>query len=455
MGRTAHETMVETWVAAFSAALSRRNIDRVLDLFEPEGFWRDFSTLQLAHLDCRTSSAVGDFQYFRGALANDNAWRHDVAGCDARHNGTVSGARHSHTCDSRVASYWPVNTTHPDPIGKKICIKQSSRLMNRFSFILLGFWQARALAVATELGLADLLAEGPLHVVELAVRTNANASGLFRLLRALESVGIFSQVSAGFFNNSATSECLRKGVAGSQRSLVLSSFSKGNGQFEGWADLEHAVRTGTPSFEKAYGYDFWEFGRRHPEAGALFDDSVRSASEAMTPAVTAAFDWKQFPVIADIGGGIGTQLASILKASPSSKGILFDQPHVAAKSISHDRMEVVSGDFFASVPTGADAYVLRWILHDWSDAKAATILQSLRRSLKPTARLILVEFVVPEGAGFDFSKWSDLQMLVMVGGRERTETEYRSLLLASGFDLCEVVATATSLKLLVARPLLQ
>jgi hypothetical protein len=322
--------------------------------------------------------------------------------------------------------------------------------------ILLGSWQARALAVATELGLADLLAEGPLHVVELADRTNANASGLFRLLRALESVGIFSQVSAGFFCNSATSGCLRKGVAGSQRSLVLSSFSKGNGQFEGWADLELAVRTGAPSFERAYGYDFWEFGRRHPEAGALFDDSVRSASEAMTPAVTAAFDWKQFPVIADIGGGIGTQLASILKASPSSKGILFDQPHVvAAKSISHDRMEVVSGDFFASVPTGADAYVLRWILHDWSDAKAATILQSLRRSLKPTARLILVEFVVPEGAEFDFSKWSDLQMLVLVGGRERTETEYRSLLLASGFDLCEVVATATPLKLLVARSLQQ
>ena len=318
--------------------------------------------------------------------------------------------------------------------------------------ILLGFWQARALAVATELEVADLLAEGPLHVDELAKRTNTNALGLFRLLRALESVGIFSQVSPGVFSNSATSACLMKGVAGSQRSMVLSSFSRGNGQFEAWADLEHAVRTGAPSFDRTYGYDFWEFGRRRPEAGALFDHAMRGYSEAMTPAVTAAYDWTKFPIIADIGGGIGTQLVSILDASPSSKGILFDQPHVAAKSIPHDRMEVVGGDFFASAPTGADAYMLRWILHDWSDAKAATILQSLRRSLKPTARLILVEFVVPEGAGFDFSKWADLQMMVLVGGHERTETEYRSLLTASGFDLCEVVDTATPVKLLVARP---
>src|SRR5262249_53726241 len=171
-----------------------------------------------------------------------------------------------------------------------------------------------------------------------------------------------------------------------------------------------------------------------------------------TPAVTAALDWSQFPVIADIGGGIGTQLASILDAAPSSKGILFDQPHVTANSVSHPRMKAVGGDFFASVPTDADAYVMRWILHDWSDAKAVTILQSLRRSSKPTARLILVEFVVPEEAGFDFSKWADLHMMVLVGGRERTETEYRSLLTASGFDLCEVVATATPVKLLVARP---
>jgi hypothetical protein len=302
------------------------------------------------------------------------------------------------------------------------------------------------------MGLADLLADGALHVDDLARRANADSAALFRLLRALESIGVFSQASPNVFCNSATSECLRKGVLGSQRSLVLSSFARGNGQFEGWSDLEHSVRTGTPSIDKVFGVDFWEFGRQHAEAGILFNDSVRGASEAMTPAVTAAFDWSQFPLIADIGGGIGTQLASILDASPTSKGILFDQPHMASDAVSHDRMRTVSGDFFAAVPTGADAYVLRWILHDWSDAKAAAILGSLRRSMQPAARLVLVKFVILEGPGLDFSKWTDLQMMLLVGGRERSEAEYRSLLLASGFDLEEIVATATPLKLLVARP---
>ena len=155
----------------------------------------------------------------------------------------------------------------------------------------------------------------------------------------------------------------------------------------------------------------------------------------MTPAVTAAYEWSQFPVIADIGGGIGTQLVSVLEASPASKGILFDQPYLGPESISHDRMEAIGGDFFESVPTGADAYLLRWILHDWADPEAALILGSLHQAMKPTARLIVIESVIPEGPAFNFGKWSDLQMLVCVGGRERTETEYRALLTAAGFDL--------------------
>src|SRR5262249_52769727 len=139
-------------------------------------------------------------------------------------------------------------------------------------------------------------------------------------------------------------------------------------------------------------------------------------------------------------------------AFPSARGILFDQPHVGADAISHSRMEAIGGNFFASVPTGADAYLLRWILHDWSDREAATILGSLRRSMHPAARLIVIEHVVPEGAAFDVGKWTDLQMLVCTTGRERTETEYRGLLSGAGFDVQEVVPTASSLSLLVARP---
>ena len=212
------------------------------------------------------------------------------------------------------------------------------------------------------------------------------------------------------------------------------------------------MRIEMPSLDKIYGHDYWELLRRNPIANAANNGAMRSASVAMTPAVTAAYEWSQFPVIVDIGGGIGTQLVSILDGSPSSKGILFDQPHVGAESISHKRIEAIGGNFFESVPTGADAYLLRWILHDWADAEAAVILGSLRRAMKPIARLMVVEHVIPEGATFDLGKWTDLQMLVCVGGRERTETEYRALLTAAGFDLQEVVATTSPLSLLVAKP---
>ncbi len=155
---------------------------------------------------------------------------------------------------------------------------------------------------------------------------------------------------------------------------------------------------------------------------------------------------------ADIGGGIGTQLISILDVSPASRGILFDRPQLGAEPIAHDRMEVIEGDFFESVPAGADAYLLHWILHDWADVEAAAILRSLRQTMRPTARLIVVEPVIPEGVEFHFGKWTNLQMLVCVGGRERTETGYRALLTAAGFDLQEVTTTASPLSLLVAKP---
>jgi hypothetical protein len=189
-------------------------------------------------------------------------------------------------------------------------------LQEQIFSIVLGFWKARALAVATELGLPDLLAEGPLHIDELASRTKTNPSALFRLLRALESTGIFIQTSSRVFGNTPTSECVRKDVPGSQWPLVLQNLSRGNGPFEAWDQLEYSVRTEMPSIDRIYGHDYWELLRRNPRANAINNASMRSASVAMTPAVTTAYEWSQYPVIADIGGGIGTQLVSILDASP-------------------------------------------------------------------------------------------------------------------------------------------
>lgn len=232
----------------------------------------------------------------------------------------------------------------------------------------LASWQARAIAVATELGLPDLVAETPLHVKELANRTKTNPSALFRLLRAGKHRNFHRSVTARLFQT-ATSESLRQGVPGSRWPMVVHCLSKGCGPCEGWDELEYYVRTGGPSVGKTYGYGFWELLRRNPQASTAMNGAMRSASIEMTPFVTAAYDWSQFSVIADIGGGIGTQLVSILDASPGSRGILFDKPHLTAESISHDPIEAIDGDFCESVPNGADAYLLRWILHDWDDCE--------------------------------------------------------------------------------------
>jgi hypothetical protein len=314
------------------------------------------------------------------------------------------------------------------------------------------FWQARATAAATEMNLADHLAEGPLDVAELAKRANVNTSALFRLLRALESIGIFTQTSPRVFANTETSELLRNDAAGSHKAWILSMLTKGSPNFNTWNELEYSLQTEESATKKLYGYDVWEFFRRNPETSETFNKAMRGGSSAMTPMVTAAYDWSRFPVIADIGGGIGTQLLSILAASPGSRGILFDQEHVGAGLVFEDRIEFIGGDFFASAPEGADAYVLRMILHDWSDEKSGTILAAVRRAMKPTARLVLIDTIISEGPEFHFGKWFDLQMLVAVNGRERTEVEFRDLLLKAGFELETVVPTASPMHILIAKP---
>jgi O-methyltransferase domain/Dimerisation domain len=317
---------------------------------------------------------------------------------------------------------------------------------------ILGFWQARTLALATELSIADHLAEGPLDVAELANRTKTNASALFRVLRAMESTGIFRQVSPRVFANTETSEYLRKDVAGSQRSFLMHCLSEGQGIFEAWNQLDYSVRTEEAAVQKIYGYDIWEHLRRKPESNAYFNEAMRAGTGAITPAVTAAYDWSRFAVIADVGGGIGAQLTSILEASPSSRGILFDQAHVISMSTADDRVEAISGDFFKSAPEDADAYLLRFILHDWTDSKALAILGAVRRAMKPTARLMVVEQVIPEGPEFHFGKWVDLQMLVAIDGRERSEAEFRELLSRAGFELETIIPTESPLSLLIAKP---
>ena len=317
--------------------------------------------------------------------------------------------------------------------------------------IIRGFWASRALAVAAELDLAGLLAAGPQPVDELAARTETHAPSLFRLMRALESVGVFTQVSPRVFANSPTSELLRRDVPGSQWAFVRTILSTGFGQYDSWAQILHCIQTGKTALVKVYGCDPWGFFSARPEIWAVFNEAMRSASAAISPAVAQAYDWGRFPIVADIGGGVGSQLVAILDAHPSVRGILFDAPAALEQALPHNRMERVGGDFFKGVPAGADAYTLRWVLHDWPDKECVTILSNIRKAMKADSRVVVIEEIIPETPELTWGKWLDLHMLAMAGGRERTATEYSELLTKSGFEIEQVVPTLAGSSLIIAR----
>jgi hypothetical protein len=189
----------------------------------------------------------------------------------------------------------------------------------------------------------------------------------------------------------------------------------------------------------------------NPEQRTNFNSAMRDLSASMTPAVTASYDWSKFSVIADIGGGIGAQLSSILDAHPSVRGILFDQPSVVAEAPAHDRMERVGGDFFTEIPVQADAYLMRWVIHDWADDKAVAILRNVRTAAAPDARVVLVEWVISETAEIDSGKWMDINMLVNAGGRERTASEFGSLYEQAGFELEHIIPTPSPLRIIIGK----
>jgi hypothetical protein len=222
--------------------------------------------------------------------------------------------------------------------------------------------------------------------------------------------------------------------------------------YEAWNGLLDSIQTGKTAFDHMHGCSLWEWLKHHAEIWSIFNEGLRQFSIAMTPAITASYDWSRFPVIADIGGGIGTQLVDILDAHPSCRGLLFEQSEVLAQAIAHDRVERMSGDFFQSVPAGADAYLLRFIIHDWNDPEASTILRNVRQATKPTSRLAVIEMVIPETPEFTFGKWEDVQMLVQTGGRERTAAEYGELYAQAGFELEHIIPTPSPVSIIIGRP---
>jgi len=320
--------------------------------------------------------------------------------------------------------------------------------------LMTGYWISQAVYVAAKLGIADRLVAGPLGVDALAAQTGSHDRSLYRLLRALASVGVFAEDDRGRFELTPLAEFLRSDVPGSQRALVL---MMGEEHYRAWGDLLYSVQTGEVAFDRVYGKPVFDYLSEHPEQGRIFDAAMTGIHGRETAAVIDAYDFAGVATLADIGGGNGSQLRAVLEKHPEMHGILFDLPAVIERTAPKieaaglaDRCGAVAGDFFESVPAGADAYLLRHIIHDWDDSNAATILTHCRQALPAAGRVLLVESVIPPGNEPFFGKLLDLTMLVIPGGLERTAEQYEKLLADAGLKLKRIVPTATEVSVLEA-----
>jgi len=323
--------------------------------------------------------------------------------------------------------------------------------------IITSFWSSRAVYIIAKLGIPDLLTGGAKSAEELATATNTNAPALYRILRALESLGILSSPEPLKFGLTPVSELLVTSAPGSMRWFVISEL--GEEHYPAWGNLMHSVKTGEIAFDNHFGKDVWAYFKDNPEQAALFNDSMSGMTQVANESIVDVYDFSLFMKIVDVGGGHGALLTSILRSAPGASGILFDseqvtsgaRPKIEASGIA-DRCEVIAGNFFEAVPAGGDAYVMKWIIHDWNDEQSITILKNIRKQIAPEGRVIIFDTVVPETSEPDFSKFFDLNMLVMTGGKERTAKEFEQLLEAAGFRLVRIVPTATPTAIIEGEP---
>ena len=318
----------------------------------------------------------------------------------------------------------------------------------------MGAMVTQALFVAAKLGIADILADGEKHTDEISSEAGAHSPSLYRILRSLASLGVFTETAPRVFANTPVSEVLRAGIPGSMRESMI--FMGEPWHYNVWGNMLHSARTGGTAWKETHGVEVFDWFAGNPEASEIFNGCMTELSASAAPAIVAAYDFSGIGTIADIAGGHGFLLSQILKANPSMKGILFDTQHVIdgagdmlrAHGV-EDRVETVAGDFFAEVPV-ADAYIMKHIIHDWDDERSIKILQTIHRAMKSDGRLLIAEMVIPEGNEPHPGKMLDLEMLTSPGGVERTEAEYGRLLESSGFRLNRVVPTKSPFSVIEA-----
>jgi hypothetical protein len=321
-----------------------------------------------------------------------------------------------------------------------------------------GFIIHQGVCTVARLGVADLLEQDVCTTEELARRLVVNEDALYRTLRALAGHGIFEEISARTFKNSGLSLLMRTGVPGSIRpALLLFATELWYGSF---GTLLNSIQTGEPASAKLFGMGLWEYMRQNPDLASIFDAAMMTFSSLQAPAVADAYDFGAWESIMDVGGGIGIMLSQILTTHKGVRGVLADQPHVLERARQRGllggdltgRTSMVNCDFFKEVPTGCQAYLLKHVIHDWDDERSRVILANCRRSIQSNGVLLLVEWNLAEANLASTGKLTDLVMLTIAGGKERTGDEYRKLLESEGFHCNRIIPTATEVAIIEAFP---
>jgi O-methyltransferase domain len=332
----------------------------------------------------------------------------------------------------------------------------SQQLNEELSRIMHAAALSRAVCAIAELGVADLVHPGqPQPVAHLATASRTHEPSLYRTLRYLASHGLFRETENRHFDHTPLSAALRTDAPGSYRAGAQLFHHL----FAGWDGLHHSIQTGEPGFNKVFGAPIFDYIQAHPEMGPVFDAGMTSLNFYETSAMLDAYDFSGINILADIGGGNGSLLCAVLARYPHMKGILFDLGHVVGRAKEKlkaaslaERCVVMEGSFFDSIPSGADAYLFRHIIHDWTDLQCTQILGHCRKVIPANGKLLLVDSVVPAGNAPSPSKNMDITMLTFPGGQERTEVEFRSLLKACGFELRSIAPTTTSISVLEGKP---
>lgn len=311
--------------------------------------------------------------------------------------------------------------------------------------LITGFRLSQLVIAAAELGVADHLGDEPRSSAEIAPLVGAHPDALYRIMRALAALGVFTMDAAGRFGLTPMGRYLRSDATGSLRPAAR--FWSLDVNSRPWQDLQHSVVTGDCAFEHAFGMEKFAFLDTQPEVAEIYNAGMASTFAQASATVAAAYDFGSFGTIVDVGGGNGSQMAAILQRFPGPRGIVFDLAHAADGAREHlaaagltARCEVASGSFFEAVPAGADAYLMRSILHDWDDAHSLSILRTCRQGVLPTSKLLVIERLLPDGNALDLPGMiADINMLVQVGGRERTASEFGALFEQTGFRLVRAV----------------